>query len=165
MALLAVPTTCSDSEEKDACAPARRERSRVHRRDRGLCELCGVQTRDQADAYWSMLARGRREEALAYLRGQVGAHRGRRVKQTRVLSGNLFDVDHRIPVQAGGGDCGLGNLRTLCIICHKQVTKQQAHLRAVHRSIAARKHADERTRVLAKVLCDGKVKCAAGSVE
>lgn len=34
-----------------------------------------------------------------------------------------YDIDHIIPVVEGGGLCGLDNLRTLCIPCHKKETK------------------------------------------
>ena len=37
--------------------------------------------------------------------------------------GGLWDADHIIPVVKGGGQCGLDNLRTLCIKCHKNETK------------------------------------------
>jgi hypothetical protein len=36
--------------------------------------------------------------------------------------GGLWDADHIIPVKDGGGICGLDNLRTLCISCHKIIT-------------------------------------------
>ncbi len=36
--------------------------------------------------------------------------------------GGLWDADHIIPVKEGGGLCGLENMRTLCIKCHKNVT-------------------------------------------
>ena len=41
----------------------------------------------------------------------------------RKFGGGLWDADHIIPVKKGGGSCGLENLRTLCISCHKIVTK------------------------------------------
>ena len=37
--------------------------------------------------------------------------------------GGLWDADHIIPVKEGGGQCGLENIRTLCFVCHKEVTK------------------------------------------
>ena len=40
------------------------------------------------------------------------------------FGGGLWDRDHIIPVKNGGGNCGLDNLRTLCIKCHKKVTKE-----------------------------------------
>jgi 5-methylcytosine-specific restriction endonuclease McrA len=41
----------------------------------------------------------------------------------RKHGGGLWDADHIIPVKEGGGMCGLENIRTLCIKCHKEVTK------------------------------------------
>ena len=40
--------------------------------------------------------------------------------------GGLWDADHIIPVKEGGGQCGLENIRTLCIKCHKTETKKLA---------------------------------------
>lgn len=36
--------------------------------------------------------------------------------------GGYWDADHIKPVVLGGGECGLDNYRTLCIMCHKKVT-------------------------------------------
>ena len=33
-----------------------------------------------------------------------------------------MDADHIKPVYEGGGSCGLDNIRTLCIACHKKNT-------------------------------------------
>ena len=41
-----------------------------------------------------------------------------------------WDMDHVIPVEEGGGECGLDGLRTLCIPCHRKVTAEQARRRA-----------------------------------
>jgi len=41
----------------------------------------------------------------------------------RKHGGGLWDADHIVPVKDGGGQCGMENLRTLCIMCHKNVTK------------------------------------------
>ena len=38
--------------------------------------------------------------------------------------GGLWDADHELPVVKGGGMCGLENIRTLCIKCHKQITAE-----------------------------------------
>ena len=43
----------------------------------------------------------------------------------RKFGGGLWDADHIIPVKNGGGCCGLDNLRTLCIPCHKNITYKQ----------------------------------------
>ena len=42
----------------------------------------------------------------------------------RKHGGGLWDADHIIAVKDGGGLCGLENIRTLCIKCHKNVTKE-----------------------------------------
>ena len=52
--------------------------------------------------------------------GKISKH-GRRLFANR---STLWDMDHIIPVVEGGGGCGLDNLRTLCIPCHRKVTKK-----------------------------------------
>lgn len=44
--------------------------------------------------------------------------------------GPTWHMDHIIPVVEGGGSCGLENLRTLCVPCHKQETAKLAGRRA-----------------------------------
>ena len=50
----------------------------------------------------------------------------------------LWEMDHRVPVVEGGGDCGLENLRTLCCDCHHRVTAELAARRAEERRRAKR---------------------------
>lgn len=45
----------------------------------------------------------------------------------------LWEVDHIIPVCEGGGACGLDNLRTLCLWCHRKETAKLAARRAQRR--------------------------------
>ena len=42
----------------------------------------------------------------------------------------LWHADHIVPVVEGGGECGLDNLRTLCLRCHKDETRALAARRA-----------------------------------
>jgi hypothetical protein len=49
-------------------------------------------------------------------------HKKRKVTVMNKNGGGLWDADHIIPVQYGGGECGLDNIRTLCISCHKIIT-------------------------------------------
>jgi 5-methylcytosine-specific restriction endonuclease McrA len=37
---------------------------------------------------------------------------------------SLWDADHIVPVAEGGGECDLDNLRTLCLLCHREATRQ-----------------------------------------
>jgi 5-methylcytosine-specific restriction endonuclease McrA len=39
-------------------------------------------------------------------------------------------ADHIVPVWRGGGECGLDNLQTLCVPCHRQKTAREAAERA-----------------------------------
>ncbi|MCB1713230.1 MAG: HNH endonuclease, partial [Candidatus Riesia sp.] len=37
---------------------------------------------------------------------------------------SCWAMDHIIPVHRGGGSCGLWNLQTLCLPCHKKKTAE-----------------------------------------
>jgi 5-methylcytosine-specific restriction endonuclease McrA len=45
----------------------------------------------------------------------------------------FWDADHMVPVEDGGGACGLDNYQTLCIPCHKSKTAEQAAQKAKRR--------------------------------
>lgn len=84
-------------------------REQVFARDRGVCARCGTDTR----------------AAYAELRRSRGAHRLRLLERwglKRLSRKTLWDADHILPVVEGGGECDLENLRTLCLICHRQAT-------------------------------------------
>jgi hypothetical protein len=48
-----------------------------------------------------------------WLRKQLEIDRRRR---------SFWDADHILPVVEGGGECDLGNIRTLCLWCHREET-------------------------------------------
>lgn len=86
-------------------------------RDKGVCQLCHRDTvKERKSVPWS----GRRAkdiasiEALGYPPTAASSLAGRRV---------WYELDHVIPVVEGGGAGGVGNLRTLCWLCHKEETK------------------------------------------
>ncbi|MEW6280812.1 MAG: HNH endonuclease signature motif containing protein, partial [Candidatus Eremiobacterota bacterium] len=96
-------------------------RKQVWLRDRGRCARCGLDTKKVR----RLLGRARRaspaefQATLEVLREQ-GFPPGR-------PDAVLWHVDHITPVAEGGGLCGLENVRTLCLPCHRQAT---AELRA-----------------------------------
>jgi 5-methylcytosine-specific restriction endonuclease McrA len=48
---------------------------------------------------------------------------------------SLWEADHLTPVAEGGGECGLDNLITRCIPCHKAKTKEDmARIRAAKKA-------------------------------
>jgi 5-methylcytosine-specific restriction endonuclease McrA len=88
-------------------------RAAVFHRDRGVCLRCGLDT---------IALRARMELVLSCLRGGDGAAFREKLKDFDPFLGShgeLWNVDHAIPVSEGGGQCGLDNLRTLCIPCHR----------------------------------------------
>jgi len=94
-------------------------RTQVYRRDRGKCCLCGLDCSKLSGRLRKLPYQCRRTYlAILGLRG---------------WRSTLWEVDHTIPVVEGGGSCGLDNLRTLCIFCHRKETKKLAARRAIWR--------------------------------
>ena len=94
-------------------------RDQVLARDRGRCAVCAADT-------LAIFA------ALKRARGTARAE-GLRVYGMRSLTSrrSLWDADHIIPVAEGGGQCDLDNLRTLCLLCHREETgRLRTRLRA-----------------------------------
>jgi 5-methylcytosine-specific restriction protein A len=92
-------------------------RTCVYKRDKGICALCGCDTKDIAKKAITL----ENEERNIFLKEHdISIKRKIWIKKH---GGGLWDADHIIPVKNGGGQCGLDNLRTLCIKCHKNETK------------------------------------------
>lgn len=108
--------------------------ARVHvgRRDRGVCALCGRDTR-ALERFWG------KRFTYFYHHDNRDLHRRlhrawRRMKRASLgveyRRTGYWDMDHIVPVVEGGGGCGLDNLRTLCIPCHRDETAELAKRRA-----------------------------------
>lgn len=96
----------------------------TYKRDKGICCLCGKDTKKIAKTLWMYLNNNQLDEYHLLLKEE-------NIKPKRKLwkkkhGGGLWDADHIIPVKEGGGQCGLENIRTLCIKCHKIETKKLA---------------------------------------
>lgn len=127
-------------------------RRKVEERDGGVCGRCSIDTevwrkqRDlalgQVDADYLKLTAGYPPHG----HGKIATWRDERRRQIGLLywqlerqmtvawkSPHFWEMDHIIPVIEGGGECGLENLRTLCIPCHRAVTKELAMRRSVIR--------------------------------
>ena len=92
-------------------------RTCVYKRDKGICKMCGIDTKDIAKK--AILLED--QERIDFLKEHsISLKRKIWIKKH---GGGLWDADHIIPVKNGGGQCGLYNLRTLCIKCHKNETK------------------------------------------
>jgi 5-methylcytosine-specific restriction protein A len=84
-------------------------REQVFARDRGVCALCAI----DAHAAYTELRRSRGGFRLRLLD---------RWGLKKLNRKTLWDADHIVPVVEGGGECDLENIRTLCLICHRQET-------------------------------------------
>lgn len=104
-------------------------RYRVEKRDKGICALCGIDTK--------VIEAGLTE--LSYLIDYDHVDKGGRpvlrdltaplnlVKQFLGVGKwdnrtSMWDADHIKEVVAGGGECGLENMQTLCVWCHRAKT-------------------------------------------
>ena len=86
-------------------------RDQTFARDKGVCAACGV---DAAAAYLE-------------LKRSRGAGRSRLLQHWGLKSitrRTLWDADHIVPVAEGGGACDLSNIRTLCVRCHRDATRE-----------------------------------------
>lgn len=86
-------------------------RNMVYKRDKGICSMCNVDTKK--------IAKRLIEEPD--LRAEYNITAKRKIWKQK-HGGGLWDADHIVRVEHGGGLCGLENIRTLCISCHKSVT-------------------------------------------
>lgn len=95
----------------------------MRKRDRGICALCGLDCQALKTRYKRLLTK---QERVAFkVQHGIPASRSRR----------FWDIDHIVPVVEGGGSSGPDNLRTLCIPCHRGVTKALAGKRAAARKL------------------------------
>jgi 5-methylcytosine-specific restriction protein A len=99
----------------------------VFQRDHGVCALCSADTVALQKEY----SRLPNSTERSHFRDQHGIPVGR-------SSSDWWDADHIVPVIEGGGECDLANFRTLCLPCHKKVTRELRHRLVVNRKDAAR---------------------------
>ena len=115
--------------------------------ERGVCQNCGLDGAKLVSALRAVRTDGDDGgEAMRERWRILGAHspsfvsRGFRALGERLvrqpIEGNAWEADHIVPVFLGGGCCGLENVRTLCVCCHKLVTKKQAAHRVEQRRTA-----------------------------
>ena len=93
-------------------------RQQVYLRDGGICAICCIDTKELAKTLSRM---DPADPARDILLKENNIHKTRKIK-LRKCGGGLWDADHIVQVMDGGGECGLENIRTLCIRCHKLIT-------------------------------------------
>lgn len=96
-------------------------RNCVYERDKGVCAICKIDTKITAKQARELTGNDLDEFLKKY-----GISKKRKL-WVKKHGGGLWDADHIIPVKDGGGMCGLDNIRTLCIMCHKNVTYKKSN--------------------------------------
>jgi len=96
----------------------------VYKRDKAICAICGTDTKIIARDILVSRSEKNFDEVKA-LHEKWGVHKKRRVWK-RKWGGGLWDADHVVRVEHGGGMCGMENIRTLCIPCHKSIAKKKS---------------------------------------
>jgi 5-methylcytosine-specific restriction endonuclease McrA len=112
-------------------------REGVFERDFGVCSACGVNTQELRERLRRLRRRRPTAEVVAHARelarGFEIAVEIREIRPVVRFLRTLWEADHVVPVAEGGGGCGLDNLRTLCIPCHRTATTHLAGRRARRR--------------------------------
>jgi 5-methylcytosine-specific restriction endonuclease McrA len=93
-------------------------REQVFERDRGVCKSCKLDT----EALRSLLYRVKAEKGGAAYQGLLRYYE-QKTGYSFELGTHAWEADHCLSVADGGGSCGLENLITLCVPCHRAKTK------------------------------------------
>ena len=99
-------------------------RKQVFQRDRGVCFLCGLDTVTEEQRLALAANSAWREGPAARTVAEKEFFTVLGVRFGNRRHGGYWDADHIVPVSQDGGECGLDNYRTLCILCHKKVTAE-----------------------------------------
>lgn len=128
-------TFCSEHcvHEYKIRASASYAREKVFERDHGICKLCGLDCVKFFNGLQMAIAKLKRDLI------DQGASNYFKAMDVELVPwkhrSEFWDADHIHQVAAGGGECGLDNLRTLCLPCHRRVTREfMTDLRAAKRN-------------------------------
>ncbi|XP_076579615.1 DNA annealing helicase and endonuclease ZRANB3 isoform X1 [Chaetodon auriga] len=111
-------------------------RSRVLEAEQGICQHCGLHAHDLFLKVRVAPPAQRKEMLENTWLAQLSVKQLNEMIRAPV-EGDFWQVDHIRPVYSGGGQCTLDNLQTLCTVCHKARTAQQAKERSQMRKSAA----------------------------
>ncbi|XP_068165317.1 DNA annealing helicase and endonuclease ZRANB3 isoform X2 [Antennarius striatus] len=111
-------------------------RSRVLEVEQGVCQHCGLRAHDLFVKVRDATPSQRKEMLENTWLAQLSLKQLNEMIRAPV-EGDFWQVDHIRPVYSGGGQCSLDNLQTLCTVCHKARTAQQAKERSQMRKSAA----------------------------
>ena len=127
-------------------------RAQLLARDGGVCAACGVEA-DRMDAALEDLQRDLLHPMLMSIHPMIVQTfrsegwtnirtRGRGSYPDAIAFTSCWEAHHVTSVVEGGGECGLDNYKTLCFVCHKRVSAEQARMRAEARRLTKRAEKD-----------------------
>jgi 5-methylcytosine-specific restriction endonuclease McrA len=99
-------------------------REQVYTRDHGVCASCGLDT-EKLKQLLHRIRLERGENAYRQFLNEIRAQ----YRASYDLDKHFWEADHIVPVAHGGGSCGLENLQTLCLACHKTKTQRQRRMK------------------------------------
>lgn len=143
----------------------------VQRADSGICSACHV---DCESLRLELTAASSARGSLSQARRDIIARRhpqlldfpslARKVIASPV-AGNLWHADHIVPVCLGGGESGLENVQTLCVVCHHLKTHEDVkEWASQNRKTENTKEEPAHVRRSAAVYCDVDEEEGAASV-
>ena len=95
-------------------------------RPNGRCRQCGVEITVPGRRTFcsdTCVDRWKLTSNPGYVRQQVGLRDHGVCGLCGINTQGRWEADHIVPVVEGGGGCGLDGYRTLCIPCHRLVTR------------------------------------------
>lgn len=104
-------------------------RAAVLRRDHGICAVCGRDCLALADEAKGKAASEGGESSILWLIEE--GYDTFRARECLSKGKALWDAAHKVPVNWGGGGCGVDGMRTLCCPCHKRETRIQKSTEAL----------------------------------
>ena len=126
-------------------------RKKTYERDHGVCVRCHCETAVLVIQLDSLQLARASAPAEDYERLRVEQNNfilslvQKGFDRNAIWNRALWQMDHIIEVVNGGGTCGLENLQTLCLPCHKKKTAQLAKDRAAARRAAREQSIGEPT--------------------
>ena len=99
-------------------------RRRLLELEKGVCQLCKLDTKALYTTLKSLQNEDDRREALMQTKFRRFDPKRFQKLLSKPTSGQLWQADHIIPVCEGGGECDLNNYRTLCTVCHQEQTNK-----------------------------------------
>lgn len=103
-------------------------REKVFERDRGVCQNCGLDTEALKRTLLELRTRTPKEYERLTRKYLAIYGFGFRLEE------HAWEMDHRVAVSLGGGACGLENLFSLCIPCHRRKTRGDLYKLRARRS-------------------------------